>query len=350
MNTFGTKLKLTSYGESHGPVIGAVLDGMPSGLIIDLEAIQRQLDRRKPGQSALTTQRKEEDKVEISSGVFEGKTTGSPIHFQFKNRDARSSDYSDLKDVYRPNHADYTYQQRYGIRDYRGGGRSSARVTAGWVAAGALVQNFLEQEGIKISAYVRQIENVQMEGESRFYTLETVDSTTVRCPEPLAAKAMIKAIEEAKAQKDSLGGIIECVIEGLKPGVGNPVFDKLSAKLGFAMLSINAVKGFELGGGFAMSTKRGSEVKDEFYDEDNTIKTRANFSGGIQGGISNGQSIIFRVAFKPTATIGLEQDTINESGNKVRLEASGRHDPCVVPRAVPIVETMAALVVGDFIV
>jgi chorismate synthase len=350
MNTLGNKLKLTSFGESHGPVIGAVLDGMPSGFKVDVSYIQRQLSRRRPGQSALTTQRNEEDEVVINAGLFEGKTTGTPIHFQLKNKDARSSDYDKLKDVYRPNHADYSYEKRYGIRDYRGGGRSSARVTAGWVAAGALVQDFLEQQGIRITAYVKQIGKAVLQAPPKSYTAKDIEANLVRCPEMETAQHMIAEIEEAKSENDSLGGVIECVVEGLTPGIGNPVFDKLNARLGFAMLSINAVKGFELGGGFEMTTKRGSEVKDEFYKEGDAVKTKANFSGGIQGGISNGQPIVFRVAFKPTATIGKEQSTIDKKGNAVLLEAIGRHDPCVVPRAVPIVETLAALVIGDYLV
>jgi len=351
LNTLGKNLRLTSYGESHGEVIGAVLDGFPAGFELDKDFIQTQLSRRKPGQSSLSTPRKEDDEVIINSGVFEGKTTGAPIHFQIKNNNAKPKDYSHLKDVYRPSHADYSYEARYGTRDYRGGGRSSARVTSGWVAGGALVQDYLlKKKAIQFGAYIKQIGLIKLKSEPKFYSQGEVDAEIVRCPNKEIASQMIAAIEQAKAEKDSLGGIIECVITGVPAGIGNPVFDKLSAALGHAMLSINAVKGFELGGGFEMSGKRGSEVNDEFELVDGKPQTKSNNSGGIQGGISNGMDIVFRVAFKPTATIGVAQDTVNTSGKEVKLEATGRHDPCVVPRAVPIVEAMAALVVGDFFV
>ncbi len=352
MNTLGKNIRLTSYGESHGEVVGAILDGFPAGFSLDVDYIQGQLNRRKPGQSRVSTPREEADKVIINSGVFNGKTTGAPIHFQLKNNNAKPKDYAHLKEVYRPSHADYTYDARYGTgnRDYRGGGRSSARVTAGWVAGGALVQDYLAKENqIKISAYVKQIGGVKQETPARLYTIEEVDATIVRCPDEGVAAAMIVAIEQAQKDKDSLGGIIECVVSGVPAGLGNPVFDKLNAALGHAMLSINAVKGFELGGGFEMSSKRGREVNDSFEMKDGKPYTKTNNSGGIQGGISNGMDIVFRVAFKPTATIGTLQSTINTSGDEVELEATGRHDPCVVPRAVPIVETLAALVVGDYV-
>ncbi len=352
MNTLGKKIRLTSYGESHGEVVGAILDGFPAGFSLDEDYIQGQLNRRKPGQSRVSTPREEADKVIINSGVFNGKTTGAPIHFQLKNNNAKPKDYAHLKEVYRPSHADYTYDARYGAgnRDYRGGGRSSARITAGWVAGGALVQDYLAKENqIKISAYVKQIGGVKQETPARLYTIEEVDATIVRCPDEGVAAAMIVAIEQAQKDKDSLGGIIECVVSGVPAGLGNPVFDKLNAALGHAMLSINAVKGFELGGGFEMSSKRGREVNDSFEMKDGQPYTKTNNSGGIQGGISNGMDIVFRVAFKPTATIGTLQSTINTSGDEVELEATGRHDPCVVPRAVPIVETLAALVVGDYV-
>ena len=352
MNVLGKNIRLTSYGESHGEVVGAVLDGFPAGYELNKEIIQLQLSRRKPGQSSITTPRKEADEVIINSGVFNGKTTGAPIHFQLKNNNAKPKDYSHLKEVYRPSHADYTYEARYGEgnRDYRGGGRSSARITAGWVAGGALVQDFLAtQEDIKISAYVKQIGAVRLEAEAQYYSQEEVDVSIVRCPNLTIATQMIVEIEQAQKDKDSLGGIIECVISGVPAGLGNPVFDKINAALGHAMLSINAVKGFELGGGFEMSSKRGSEVNDAFETIDGIPTTTTNNSGGIQGGISNGMDIVFRVAFKPTATIGTIQKTINTDGQEVELEATGRHDPCVVPRAVPIVETLAALVVGDYI-
>jgi chorismate synthase len=350
LNTLGKNIKLTSYGESHGEVIGAVLDGFPTGFMVDNDYIQAQLNRRKPGQSSISTPRSESDEVIVNSGIFEGKTTGAPIHFQLKNTNQNPTDYTHLKEVYRPSHADYTYESRYGIRDYRGGGRSSARVTAGWVAAGALMQHFLEQvKGINCSAYVVQVGDVRLNAPAQYFEREAVDANTVRCPNAKTAKLMIAQIEQAKRDKDSLGGIIECVITGVPAGLGNPVFDKLSASLGHAMLSINAVKGFELGGGFEMSSKRGSQVNDAFFINDGIPSTSSNHSGGIQGGISNGMDIVFRVAFKPTATIGSAQNTINKTGDAVLLKAKGRHDPCVVPRAVPIVETLAALVLGDFI-
>jgi chorismate synthase len=351
LNTLGKNIRLTSYGESHGEVIGAVLDGFPSGFTLDRDFIQKQLSRRRPGQSNISTSRNEADEVTINSGLFEGLTTGAPLHFQIKNNNAQPRDYSHLKDVYRPSHADFTYEARYGVRDYRGGGRSSARVTSGWVAGGALVQDFLaREEKISISAYVKQIGTVKLESSPKYYPEHKVDGSVVRCPDPDTASKMVAAIEHAKADKDSLGGIIECVITGVSAGFGNPVFDKINAALGHAMLSINAVKGFEIGGGFEMSNKRGSEVNDAFELIDGKPETSSNNSGGIQGGITNGMDIVFRVAFKPTATIGVTQSTIDKEGNDVSLEATGRHDPCVVPRAVPIVETLAALVVGDFVI
>ena len=353
LNTLGKNIKLTSYGESHGEVVGAVLDGFPAGFVLDMDAIQTQLNRRKPGQSRVSTPRAEADRVEINSGVFNGKSTGAPILFQLQNNNAKPKDYSHLKGLYRPSHADYTYEARYGKgnRDYRGGGRSSARVTAGWVAAGALVQDFLDKEkGIQISAYVKQVGKVLLDSEARFYSVSEVDATIVRCPEEDTAAKMISEIELAQQEKDSLGGIIECVIKGVPAGLGNPVFDKINAALGHAMLSINAVKGFEIGGGFEMSSKRGSEVNDGFEMQDSKPATTSNNSGGVQGGISNGMDIVLRVAFKPTATIGVAQSTVDTQDREVSLEATGRHDPCVVPRAVPIVETLAALVIGDFVV
>ncbi|MDG1756850.1 MAG: chorismate synthase [Bacteroidia bacterium] len=351
MNSFGKHIILTSYGESHGKAVGAILDGFPAGFEIDMSYIQSQLDRRKPGQSTLTTSRKESDLIDVQSGVFEGKTTGAPIHFQLLNTDAKPKDYDKLKDIYRPSHADFTYEAKYGIRDYRGGGRSSARITAGWVASGALVQDYLQKkQGINITSYVSQIGTVLMEDIGQKYTQAQVDSSPVRCPIEKTSEQMIQAVNQAKNSKDSLGGVITCVISGVKPGVGNPVFGKLNALLAHAMMSINATKGFEIGGGFDMASKLGSEVNDSFVKEEDIIKTKSNFSGGIQGGISNGMDIVFRVAFKPTSTIGVEQITLDNSHDKVTLEASGRHDPCVVPRAVPIIETMAALVLGDLII
>lgn len=351
MNSFGRHIILTSYGESHGKAVGAVLDGFPAGFEVDISFIQQKLDRRKPGQSNLTSPRMESDQVDIQSGIFDGKTTGAPIHFQLLNMDAKPQDYDHLKEIYRPSHADYTYQAKYGVRDHRGGGRSSARVTAGWVAGGALVQDYLHKNHeISISSYVSQIGNVLMDPTDKKFTLSQIDASLVRCPNNEVSDRMIQAVEQAKLAKDSLGGVITCVISGIKPGVGNPVFGKLNALLAHAMMSINATKGFEIGGGFDMASKKGSEVNDSFVNEGGIIRTQSNFSGGIQGGISNGMDIVFRVAFKPTATIGIVQNTLNKSQDEVIIEAAGRHDPCVVPRAVPIVESMAALVIGDLII
>ena len=351
MNSFGRHIILTSYGESHGKAVGAVLDGFPAGFEVDISFIQQKLDRRKPGQSNLTSHRMESDQVDIQSGIFDGKTTGAPIHFQLLNMDAKPKDYDHLKEIYRPSHADYTYQAKYGVRDHRGGGRSSARVTAGWVAGGALVQDYLHKNHeISISSYVSQIGNVLMDPTDKKFTLSQIDASLVRCPNNEVSDRMIQAVEQAKLAKDSLGGVITCVISGIKPGVGNPVFGKLNALLAHAMMSINATKGFEIGGGFDMASQKGSEVNDSFVNEGGIIRTQSNFSGGIQGGISNGMDIVFRVAFKPTATIGIVQNTLNKSQDEVIIEAAGRHDPCVVPRAVPIVESMAALVIGDLII
>lgn len=351
MNSFGRHIILTSYGESHGKAVGAVLDGFPAGFEVDISFIQQKLDRRKPGQSNLTSPRMESDQVDIQSGIFDGKTTGAPIHFQLLNMDAKPQDYVHLKEIYRPSHADYTYQAKYGVRDHRGGGRSSARVTAGWVAGGALVQDYLHKNHeISISSYVSQIGNVLMDPTDKKFTLSQIDASLVRCPNNEVSDRMIQAVEQAKLAKDSLGGVITCVISGIKPGVGNPVFGKLNALLAHAMMSINATKGFEIGGGFDMASQKGSEVNDSFVNEGGIIRTQSNFSGGIQGGISNGMDIVFRVAFKPTATIGIVQNTLNKSQDEVIIEAAGRHDPCVVPRAVPIVESMAALVIGDLII
>ena len=351
MNSFGRHIILTSYGESHGKAVGAVLDGFPSGFEVDISFIQQKLDRRKPGQSNLTSPRMESDQVDIQSGIFDGITTGAPIHFQLLNMDAKPQDYDHLKEIYRPSHADYTYQAKYGVRDHRGGGRSSARVTASWVAGGALVQDYLHKNHeISISSYVSQIGNVLMDPTDKKFTLSQIDASLVRCPNNKVSDRMIQAVEQAKLAKDSLGGVITCVISGIKPGVGNPVFGKLNALLAHAMMSINATKGFEIGGGFDMASKKGSEVNDSFVNEGGIIRTQSNFSGGIQGGISNGMDIVFRVAFKPTATIGIVQNTLNKSQDEVIIEAAGRHDPCVVPRAVPIVESMAALVIGDLII
>ncbi|MCT4622246.1 MAG: chorismate synthase [Schleiferiaceae bacterium] len=341
-NTFGTLLKLTTFGESHGRAIGGILDGVPAGIEINVDHIQHQLDRRKPGQSSITTDRAEHDKVDMLSGLFEGVTTGTPIGFIIPNKDQKSKDYSHLKDVYRPSHADYTYQEKYGIRDYRGGGRSSARETAVRVAAGALAEQLIPEADIV--AYVKSVGSISALVQSVPNRSE-VDQTNVRCPDLEKAKEMELLIQSLKEQGDSVGGVIECRVNGVPTGWGEPVFDKLNAQLAKAMLSINAVKGFEIGSGFASAEMKGSQHNDEFLPSGGT---KTNHSGGIQGGISNGEEIIFRVAFKPVATIGKKQETINKKGEAVELEAKGRHDPCVVPRAVPIVEAMTALVLADF--
>lgn len=347
MNTLGRILRFTSYGESHGEVVGGVLDGFPSGFELDLNAIQIQMDRRRPGQSELTTSRNEDDKLHINSGVYEGKTLGSPIHFYLKNKDKRSQDYDALKEVYRPSHADYTYERKYGHRDHRGGGRSSARVTAAWVAAGAMAEQFLAAQGIFICSYVHSIGECIVEESSQFFIKEEVDATAVRCPFLNKASEMQELIEKTRVEKDSLGGVIQTVVKGMPVGLGEPVFEKLSAKLGQALLSINAVKGVEFGGGFDMAKRKGSEVNDAFTARAGRIETSTNYSGGLQGGISNGMNLEFKLAFKPTASIGLSQDTITKDLQEVKLETHGRHDPCVLPRAVPIVEAMTALVLMD---
>ena len=341
-NTFGTLLRLTTFGESHGKAIGGVLDGMPSNLKIDFEKVQKQLDRRRPGQSSITTDRDESDQVQILSGVFEQKTTGGPIGFIIPNKDQWSKDYSKLKDVYRPSHADYTTEAKYGHRDYRGGGRSSARETATRVAAGAIAEQLLPK--VKIVSYVKSVGGIRtdiIESPSR----SEVDQNLMRCPDQKAAKQMIAFVEELKTKGNSVGGVIECRISGLDAGLGEPVFDKLHADLGKAMLSINAVKGFEYGSGFCGAKMKGSDHND-LFNQDGT--TKSNLSGGIQGGISNGMDIYFRVAFKPVATLIQKQQTIDSKGNKVEMQGRGRHDPCVVPRAVPIVEAMAAITILDF--
>jgi len=342
-NTFGTLFKVSTFGESHGKAIGGVIDGCPSGIELDLQAIQQDLDRRKPGQSAIVTQRKEPDEVEFFSGIFEGKTTGTPIGFAIHNTNQKSHDYSHIKDSYRPSHADYVYDQKYGFRDYRGGGRSSARETASRVVAGAIAKQFLQ--GIEINAFVTQVGNLRMEKSYRELDLSFTESNPVRCPDPEMAKKMESYIKEVRKEGDTIGGIITCVAKNVPIGLGEPVFDKLHAELGKAMLSINAVKGFEYGSGFEGVKMKGSEHNDQF-NSDGTTKT--NYSGGIQGGISNGMDIYFNVAFKPVATIIQGYETIDKEGNKVQAQGKGRHDPCVVPRAVPIVEAMTALVLADF--
>jgi len=345
-NTFGTLFRLTTFGESHGDAIGGIIDGCPAGLQVDLEAVQNELDRRRPGQSQLTTQRKESDKVQWLSGFFEGKTTGTPIAFLIPNADQKSKDYSNLKDLYRPSHADYVYEAKYGIRDYRGGGRSSARETACRVAAGAIAKQVLATEGIEIKAYVSSIGDVEV---NKPYTDLDFNKkeNELRCPDPSAADDMRSAIEKAREEKDTLGGIITGLAQRVPPGLGEPVFDKVHADLGKAMLSINAVKGFEIGSGFAAAKMKGSEHNDAFEMVDGKTSTQTNHSGGVQGGLTNGMDLVFRVAFKPVASIGQKQETITREGNKTELEITGRHDPCVVPRAVPIVEAMTALVLVD---
>ena len=348
MNTFGELFRLTTFGESHGPGVGGVIDGMPPGVEVDLDFIQLELDRRRPGQSALTTARKEGDKVEILSGVFEGKTTGCPIGFLVRNENQHSNDYDNLRNLFRPSHADFTYFKKYGLRDHRGGGRTSARETIARVVGGAFAKLALRRLGISITAYTSQVGHIALPGTYADLDLSLVESNPVRCPDEKVAEEMAKLIAEVKADGDTIGGIISCVVKGCPPGLGEPVFGKLHARLGAAMLSINAVKGFEYGAGFAGVTQRGSEQNDVFVRRsDGSIGTLTNRSGGIQGGISNGEDIYFRVAFKPVATLLREQQTVDIAGNAVSVKARGRHDPCVLPRAVPIVEAMTSMVLLD---
>jgi chorismate synthase len=342
-NEFGKLIKLTTYGESHGPAIGGIIDGFPAGLSIDFEAVQKELDRRKPGQSKIVTQRKEEDKVEFLSGIFEGKTTGQSIGFVIQNTNQKSKDYEHNTQVFRPSHADFTYFQKYGIRDYRGGGRTSARETANWVVAGALSKQLLPQ--VTINAFVSSVGDIQVEKKLQELDLSRSEENIVRCPDQKTAEKMIKKIAEIKKEGDTLGGTVTCVVRNVPIGLGEPVFDKLSARLAQAMMSINAAKGFEIGSGFEGTQLRGSEHNDIFSEGGRTL---TNNSGGIQGGISNGMDIYFKVAFKPVATIMKEQQTIDEKGNMAIIKGKGRHDPCVVPRAVPIVEALAALIIADF--
>ena len=342
-NTFGIFFKLTTFGESHGEAMGGVIDGCPAGVSIDLNAIENQMMRRRPGQSEIVTQRKEADTVRFLSGIFEGKTTGAPIGFIIENTNQKPADYTHIKDSYRPSHADYTFDKKYGHRDYRGGGRSSARETACRVAAGAIASQLLG--AISITGYVSSVGDLTLEKPYQKLDFNTVDSNVVRCPDAEMASKMIAKIKEVKKQGDTIGGIITCVIQNVPVGLGEPVFDKLHAQLGKAMLSINAVKGFEFGSGFNGATMNGSDHND-LFNQDGT--TKSNLSGGVQGGISNGMDIYFRVAFKPVATIMQKQQTINSKGEKVEMQGKGRHDPCVVPRAVPIVEAMAALTIADF--
>lgn len=349
MNTFGNIYRLTSFGESHGAGIGGIIDGCPAGIELDREFIQSELNRRKPGQSKLTTPRKEDDEVQFLSGLYEEKTTGTPIGFIVWNKNQHSSDYDNMKEVYRPSHADYTYQMKYGIRDPRGGGRSSARETIARCVAGAIAKQILQQKGIQIQAYTSQVGDICLPGSYQDYDLHRTEETAVRCPDKEIANRMEALIAEVKAQGDTIGGVITCVIQGVPVGLGEPTFGKLHAALGHAMLTINAVKGFEYGDGFASASFRGSERNDRFFNANGKIQTRTNHSGGIQGGISNGQDIYFRVAFKPVATLLMEQETVNKEGEETILKAKGRHDPCVLPRAVPIVESMAAMTILDYL-
>lgn len=342
-NSFGKLFKLTTFGESHGAAIGGVIDGCPPGLELDFDAIQNELDRRKPGQSEIVTQRKEPDTVEFLSGIFEGKTTGTPIGFNIRNTNQKSKDYAHIKDVYRPSHADYTYDKKYGIRDYRGGGRSSARETACRVVAGAIAKQLLAS--VSINAYTSSVGDIFLEKPYQALDFSKTESNIVRCPDPEVAEKMIQRIKTIRKEGDTIGGTITCVLQNVPVGLGEPVFDKLHADLGKAMLSINAVKGFEYGSGFCGAKMKGSEHND-LFNPDGTTKT--NLSGGIQGGISNGMDIYFRVAFKPVATVIQKQDALDNAGNIVEMQGKGRHDPCVVPRAIPIVEAMAALVLADY--
>ncbi len=342
-NTYGNLFKLSSFGESHGVAIGGVIDGCPAGITLDFDAIQNELDRRKPGQSAIVTQRKEPDTVEFYSGIFEGKTTGTSIGFAIHNTNQKSNDYGHIKDSYRPSHADYVYDQKYGFRDYRGGGRSSARETASRVVAGAIAKQVLIN--LKINAFVTQVGTLKLDKNYKDLDFSLIESNPVRCPDPATAAKMEKYIKDIRKEGDTIGGVITCVIQNVPVGLGEPVFDKLHAELGKAMLSINAVKGFEYGSGFEGVTMKGSAHNDQ-YNPDGTTKT--NYSGGIQGGISNGMDIYFNVAFKPVATVIQPYTTIDKDGNEVKTQGKGRHDPCVVPRAVPIIEAMAAMVLLDF--
>jgi len=344
VNTFGQIFRLTTFGESHGEAIGGVVDGMPAGIEIDIDFIQKELSRRRPGQSSITTSRKEPDEVELLSGVFEGRSTGCPIGFIVRNQNQHSSDYDNMRQLFRPSHADYTYYIKYGTRDHRGGGRSSARITISRCVAGALAKLALRQLGISVQAYTSQVGDIALERDYHLYDLSQTESNAVRCPDVEKAQQMIELIEQVKAEGDTIGGVITCVVKGCPPGLGEPEAHKLHADLGAAMLSINAVKGFEYGEGFAGVSQRGSEQNDIFLPD---FATKTNHSGGIQGGISNGQDIYFRVAFKPVATLLQQQNTVDIHGQATTLTARGRHDPCVLPRAVPVVEAMTAMTIFD---
>ncbi|MDR0681660.1 MAG: chorismate synthase [Dysgonamonadaceae bacterium] len=349
MNTFGLIFRLTSFGESHGGAIGGVIDGCPAGILLDTDFIQSELNRRRPGQSDLTTSRKEPDEVKFLSGIYEGKTTGTPVGFIVHNTNQHSSDYEDLKNVFRPSHADYTYQSKYGVREHRGGGRSSARESISRVVGGAIAKLALKKIGISVVAYTSQVGTIQLNRPYSELNFNNIEKTPVRCPDLDRANQMIELIQRVKSEGDTIGGVISCVCKGIPPGLGEPVFGKLHAALGSAMLSINAAKGFDYGMGFAEIHKKGSETNDLFYRKANgKIGTKTNHSGGIQGGISNGEDIYFRVAFKPVATLLKKQITVNNLGEEFILEVKGRHDPCVLPRAVPIVEAMAAMTILDY--
>ena len=348
-NTFGNIFTLTTFGESHGEAVGGVIDGMPPGIDVDLDFIQHELDRRRPGQSDLTTARAEADRVELLSGTFEGKTTGAPIGFVVRNTNHHSQDYENMRCLFRPSHADFTYYKKYGIRDHRGGGRTSARTTISRCVGGAFAKLVLQRYGISVSAYTSQVGDIALEHDYRHYDLTEAERNAVRCPDSVKAEEMASLIRQVKSEGDTIGGVITCVVKGCPVGLGEPEFGKLHAALGGAMLSINAVKGFEYGEGFTSATKRGSQSNDLFTSDGSNISTATNRSGGIQGGVSNGQDIYFRVAFKPVATILQEQATVDTEGNPTTLKARGRHDPCVLPRAVPIVEAMAAMVTLDYL-
>lgn len=349
-NTIGNIYRLTAFGESHGPAVGGVIDGVPAGIPLDVADIQRQLDRRRPGQSDIVTGRDEKDRVHLLSGIFEGKTTGAPIGFMVENAAQRSGDYDNLRDIYRPSHADYTYAVKYGIRDHRGGGRSSARTTISAVVGGAVAAHILDRAGVRVCAYTRSVGDIDMAPVAGVPAHEDIEANAVRCPDAAAAVRMEELIRHVKSNGDTVGGIVECVITGVGPGLGEPVFDKLSARLAAAMMSINAAKGVEFGMGFEGTRHRGSEMADVWEpcaDDPRGVRTLSNNSGGIQGGISNGEPIVLRVAFKPVATLLMPQTTVDKDGNRVSVAVRGRHDPCVVPRAVPVVEAMAAMVILD---
>ena len=348
-NSFGEIFRITTFGESHGVALGVIIDGCPAGLRIDTTFIQSELDRRKPGQSNIVTQRKEADEFEILSGIFEGVTQGTPIGIIIRNEDQKSKDYEHIKDSFRPSHADFTYDAKYGSRDYRGGGRSSARETAARVAAAAIAKQLLKHFGINVKAYVSKVGKLQLEKNYTELDLSKIEDNIVRCPDAETADKMIELIKQVKKDGDTIGGLVTCVITGVPVGLGEPVFDKLHADLGKAMLSINACKGFEYGSGFAGTELRGSQHNDIFYNDNGVVKTKTNYSGGVQGGISNGMDIYFNVAFKPVATIMQMQDSVDKDGNDATVTGKGRHDPCVLPRAVPIVEAMAALVIADYL-